>query len=945
MIRNLYFYLTLSFVFSFAFSCNSNVNVEVLSSKELDENFKEGQSIFTSKLVCQNEVPLEFPVVCRTILLLNDKVQKVDNFNTDFKIVNSNCPGVRVNHNGEVDGILNLNISDSCQFQLEVSIGKKKVISNSQKILVEDTVSLSFENNIVELRKGGPTKKVQINLSRVIDKELEVDYQIYGIDSLPDGFSLKQNGKIVVPSNSLTFELDLELPNGSDHEGTSEYTLKLGSGVKGEESELLIRLYEGEQYSFSKIATGADFSCGISSLGELFCWGSDLYGRLGNGTEVGDRVILQQVGIETDWTDISLNFSHVCGIRAGELYCWGNGGNGKLGNGSNSNRDLPTRVGNLDNWTNVNAGDSHTCGVESGNLYCWGSDSNGQLGNGNIDTGDRLVPVSIGVLGGWSKVSAGYRHTCGINNLELYCWGESASGRLGNGDSSAIVEDPLLIAGLNNWSEIVSDFEHSCGIESGRLYCWGSNSFGRLGHGGSVDVPAQVGVSTNWLSISTGYRHSCGVDGGILKCWGADIEGALGNGNTQIGQKNFPVEISDEVGWSSVAVGSDHSCGVKNNYIYCWGDGRRGQTAVNSAQSSKLTVPLIVSIGEEWEDLAIGENHSCGIKNGMLYCWGRNTSGQVANLMEDLIPYPERILLDHNWKHIRVGSHFSCGIKNGELYCWGSDTYGQIGNGNIVSGNVLSPMRIGNLVNWTFISLGVDHACGIESGKLYCWGRGVNEKIGDGPGTGNITSPLELMGINWSSVSTGANHTCGIREGELYCWGSDSYGQIGNGSMSSALVPSPEKIGLSDAWTGIAVGENHTCGINNGDLYCWGRDTNGVQGNGDIITSIIQEPELIDNSRDWKSLSSGLNHICATSFDDRIFCWGEDEYGQQGSGPPINHKSEPIELSNVSEEGEIISGGNSTCFIGKLNLKCWGDNSKGQLGVGVFNSMVLPVFF
>ncbi|MEZ4871586.1 MAG: hypothetical protein R2827_04920 [Bdellovibrionales bacterium] len=84
----------------------------------------------------------------------------------------------------------------------------------------------------------------------------------------------------------------------------------------------------------------------------------------------------------------------------------------------------------------------------------------------------------------------------------------------------------------------------------------------------------------------------------------------------------------------------------------------------------------------------------------------------------------------------------------------------------------------------------------------------------------------------WSAVSTDTYHTCGIKDGNLYCWGRDQNGQIGNGSGSSADVESPELIDSSGTWTNIVVGNSFSCGINGGSLYCWGFDYYGTVGNG-----------------------------------------------------------------------------------------------------------------
>jgi len=68
----------------------------------------------------------------------------------------------------------------------------------------------------------------------------------------------------------------------------------------------------------------------------------------------------------------------------GSLWCWGSNGFGQLGDGTNEARDIPTRIGSALNWAAIAAGKYHTCAIETdGSLWCWGSNYSGQLGNGD----------------------------------------------------------------------------------------------------------------------------------------------------------------------------------------------------------------------------------------------------------------------------------------------------------------------------------------------------------------------------------------------------------------------------------------------------------------------------------------------------------------------------------------------------------------------------------
>ena len=99
----------------------------------------------------------------------------------------------------------------------------------------------------------------------------------------------------------------------------------------------------------------------------------------------------------SDWTHISLGDTHTCSIRNdGELFCWGGNGNGELGDGTyggSSSKYSPVRIGINYDWTHIELGGSHTCSIRGGELFCWGDNRYGQLGDGT--SADKNTPTLI----------------------------------------------------------------------------------------------------------------------------------------------------------------------------------------------------------------------------------------------------------------------------------------------------------------------------------------------------------------------------------------------------------------------------------------------------------------------------------------------------------------------------------------------------------------------
>ncbi len=139
--------------------------------------------------------------------------------------------------------------------------------------------------------------------------------------------------------------------------------------------------------NFKKIGTGAFHTCGLTHGGQAWCWGSNVSNELGNGTQVNHVTAPVQVVGGRTFLNIAVGDYHACGITAGfELYCWGSNTYGKLGIGSTISTTAPVLVHGNHRFFAVSAGGNHTCGIAKGEgVFCWGWNALGQLGNGRRD--------------------------------------------------------------------------------------------------------------------------------------------------------------------------------------------------------------------------------------------------------------------------------------------------------------------------------------------------------------------------------------------------------------------------------------------------------------------------------------------------------------------------------------------------------------------------------
>lgn len=287
--------------------------------------------------------------------------------------------------------------------------------------------------------------------------------------------------------------------------------------------------------TFEAIQAGWDFTCAVTGDGRVFCWG--LYPGTDDGQPFPSAVASGQA-----FTDINGWNRYLCGLRAaGAAYCWGSNDFGQLGDLTIEDRDAPVRVVGDLIFGMLQTGEYHTCGVTTdGDAYCWGRNAFGELGaeSTTVLNGIAYSHYPLPVTGGhtFTLVSPGFYSTCGVTDLnEAYCWGSNTGGQLGAGDRPLESMTPVPAAGGHSFAAVSAGFPRFyCGVtNSHEAYCWG---VGALGHPTttSSSVPSLVSGRHEFVMIDPGYRFACGVTiDGDAYCWGDNLYGQLGNGTRE----------------------------------------------------------------------------------------------------------------------------------------------------------------------------------------------------------------------------------------------------------------------------------------------------------------------------------------------------------------------------------------------------------------------------
>jgi alpha-tubulin suppressor-like RCC1 family protein len=713
------------------------------------------------------------------------------------------------------------------------------------------------------------------------------------------------------------------------------------------------------------VTGGTNSTCALTTAGGVKCWGQNVYGQIGDGASVLRMTPTAVTGLTSGVVAIKAGFTHACAVLgSGALWCWGENADGQIGDGTSiTPRRTPTAVTGLGGDVATAAlGEGHTCALAAGGgVTCWGRNASGQLGDSS--TTGRLTPVGVaGLTGGGSVAAPGARQVapggffaCALTNAGgVECWGDNSSGQLGHGTTTER-HSPVPVHGLSGGVvAVTAGSTHACALTgSGGVKCWGDNTYGQLGNGTTTDslTPVDVsGLTSGVAAVESGRAHVCAVTtSGALKCWGYNGDGQIGDNSTA--NRSLPTDVTGlTAGVAAVAGGGHHTCAVTSaGGVKCWGDNAYGQLG-NGTTTDSLTPIWVNGLSSGAAAVSLGNYFTCALTTGGAgKCWGRNDDGQVGDGTTTARTTPVNVTgLTSGVSAVDAGSHHACArASGGRVQCWGDNANGEIGDGTTT--DRLTPVDVTGLAaGATSVAGGIGLSCAVTGrAGVQCWGDNSNGQVGDGTSGVNRSSPRWVTGLvaGAGTVSLGYYFSCRVTStGGAQCWGRNDNGQLGDGTTTNRPMP-VDVSGLASGVVAVAAGAQSACALTSaGGVKCWGANSSGQLGDG-TTTERHAPVDVLGRTSGTVAIAAGVAAACAVATSGGVQCWGNNHYGQLGDGTTTNRNTPGWVLGLTSGVDSVVTAIADTCArTDGGGVKCWGNNSSGELGDGTATNRWYPAF-
>lgn len=362
----------------------------------------------------------------------------------------------------------------------------------------------------------------------------------------------------------------------------------------------LVTQWSASQSNIKAVRSGDFHSLAVTISGEVWTWGYNNKGQLGNGNNQDSDIPVRVEGVLSGKTivEVAAGAEHSLALDSdGVVYAWGLNTSGELGVGSNTNSNVPVVVAAaLANVKiqNISAGGLQSFALDiAGKVWAWGDNSDGALGDGTFI--QRTTPVAVKFQNvRITRIVAGGFMSAAIDNTgKVWMWGYNNDGELGNNSTDASPV-PVCVPGISNITALACGNFHTLALDStGTIYAWGFNDNGQIGDGSTQARWSPVLIPRFQAQIiAAGGLHSLAVDTeGQVWAWGYNAYGELGNAS--LTDSSSPVRVDTADVCVQLAAGNLHSLALTaDNEILAWGHGLDGELGNATYEGSDVPVTV-----------------------------------------------------------------------------------------------------------------------------------------------------------------------------------------------------------------------------------------------------------------------------------------------------------------------------------------------------------------
>jgi alpha-tubulin suppressor-like RCC1 family protein len=713
-----------------------------------------------------------------------------------------------------------------------------------------------------------------------------------------------------------------------------------GVGLWTQPGQVLGPAGVGKLTGIAYAAAGSGHSLAVDTLGRVWGWGRNANGELGPDLPMavespGHITGLPTVTMLAAGTDILAPASYALDLD-GQVWCWGGNTSGQLGDGTASQRATPAKIADLNDIVAIAAGGRHALALDAnGTLYAWGDNSYGQLGDGTQI--DRHAPAIVADLPAIRSIAAGLNHSLALAvDGRCFVWGDNNIGQ-SNGIKGEDVRTPQELTGMNASASTLAltlaaspSYGGTTTPASGNyrarqestLVCTATadDRYVFSGWSGPVSDPATEQTSLTLIGPTTltarftlrsdaNARLSLSAnpaDGGVLTPQAGEHDYAPGT----------PVEIQ-----------ADHAARYRFS-------GWTGTVVDASTRSTTVIMDRDQPVTANFERLPFQATPAISVIDNtplLLYSDGvariqsnyglQNSAAPVSGLPGEIVQIAQ------------TSGHNLALTASGAIWAWGANSYGQCGNGEGGSSpdpatpvSVIGPDTDTPLTGIAQIAAGAYSSLALTAnGTILQWGvlpdYADNNLHADRPVFLKAADGNDFDQVKQIAMGFGGTALAIRLDGTLWAWGRNYSGQLGDGTTTDSATP-VKVIGLSQV-VAISAGASHCLAVlGDGTVRAWGANSSGQLGNGATANSAT--PVAVGNLTDIVAVAAGNRHSLALDSNGNLYAWGANRMGQLGDGTH-DDSTTPVQVATLTDAVNLAASDESSFAItADGSLYSWG---------------------